>query len=93
MPERVLSMLDNLIENGSDHDTKVLAEGSKAILSILDEMKPAIDACNRHVDNKDLHTPKGILLRTKVIAWALFIMVIVSTIVAYLPEKVAMLAP
>ena len=91
MPERVLSMLDNLIDNGTDHDTKVLAEGSKAILSILGEMQPVIDTCTKHVEDDSKHTPKGILVRTKVIGWALFIMIIVSTIVCYLPEKIAML--
>ena len=90
MPKHVLKMLDNLIDNGSDDDLKVIGEGVKASLEILSEMQPAIDD---HIKDKELHTPKGILLRAKVVAWLLFIMVIVSTIVAYLPEKVAMLTP
>jgi hypothetical protein len=90
MPERVLKMLNNLIDNGSDDDLKVIGEGVKASLEILSEIQPAM---NSHINDKELHTPKGILVRTKVIGWLLFIMIIVSTIVAYLPEKIAMLSP
>ena len=50
-------------------------------------------ATRKHIENENLHTPKGLLLRTKVIGWAVFIMIIVSTIVAYLPEKIAILVP
>ena len=51
-----------------------------------------ISVC-KHIENKELHTPKGLLVRTKVIAWGVFIMIIISTVVAYLPEKIAMLSP
>ena len=47
----------------------------------------------KHIENQELHSPKGLLLNAKVIFWALFLMTIVSTIVAYLPEKIAMLSP
>ena len=47
----------------------------------------------KHIENKDYHTPKGLLVRTSVIGWAIFIMIIISTVVAYLPEQVAMLTP
>ena len=47
----------------------------------------------KHIENKELHSPKGLLVRTKVIAWGVFIMIIISTVVAYLPEKIAMLTP
>ena len=46
-----------------------------------------------HIENDECHTPKGLLLRTSVIGWAIFIMIIISTVVAYLPEQVAMLTP
>ena len=51
------------------------------------------DCAKRHVLDKEQHTPKGILVRGKVIAWAVFIMIIISTIVCYLPEKLGMLTP
>ena len=51
------------------------------------------EKANIHIKDKDLHTPKGLLIRASVIAWAIFIMIIISTVVAYLPEQVAMLTP
>ena len=93
MPKHVLTMLDNLISNGADQDIQTLGEGVKASLEILSEMKDEIVICSEHIKDKDLHTPKGLLVRAKVIGWALFIVVVVSTIVAYLPEKIAMLTP
>ena len=47
----------------------------------------------QHVENDDIHTPKGLLVRGSVIGWAIFIMIIISTVVTYLPEKVGMLTP
>ena len=49
------------------------------------------DCAKKHVLDKEQHTPKGILVRGIVIAWAVFIMIIVSTIVCYLPEKLGIL--
>ena len=51
------------------------------------------ESASKHIANQELHSPKGLLLNTKVIGWALFVMIIVSTIVAYLPEKIATLIP
>ncbi|MCK5601164.1 hypothetical protein KAR91_04790 [Candidatus Pacearchaeota archaeon] len=85
MPQHALNMLENLIENGSNDDSKVLAEGVKASLSILAELQPVI---TDHVNDKDLHTPKGLLIRAKVIGWAVFIMFLVATIVMYIPDGI-----
>ena len=94
MPQHVLEMLDNLIENGTSNDTKVLAEGVKASLKILSEdVVPEIQASCAHRKDKDLHTPKGILVRTKVIAWCVIIMILISTIVMYIPQAVEYLIP
>ncbi len=88
MPKHALKMLEGLIENGSNNDNKVLAEGVKASLSILAELQPVITT---HVNDKELHTPKGLLIRAKVIGWAVFIMFLVSTIVMYIPDGIAWL--
>ena len=85
MPKHALKMLEGLIENGSDNDIKVLAEGVKASLSILAEVQPVI---TNHVNDKELHTPKGLLIRAKVITWAIFIMFLVATIVMYIPDGI-----
>ena len=102
MPQHVLNMLDGLLKNGSDEDTKVLGEGVKATLEIVadtqeevagavDDIRKAVLLMKTHIDNKDCHTPKGILVRTKVIAWAVFIMFLISTIVMYIPEGISLL--
>ena len=49
-------------------------------------------ATRRHIEDKDLHTPKGLLVRAGVIGWAIFIMIIISTIVTYLPEQIKILS-
>ena len=46
-----------------------------------------------HIENDKCHTPKGLLLRTNVIGWAIFIMIIISTVVTYLPEQIGILTP
>lgn len=47
----------------------------------------------KHVDDKECHTPKGIILRGPVIVWAIFIMILISTVITYLPEHVGVLIP
>ena len=54
MPKHVLEMLDNLCENGADENIKVLGEGVKASLAILDELKPSIELCHKHILDKEL---------------------------------------
>ena len=46
-----------------------------------------------HIENDKCHTPKGLLLRKEVIGWAVFIMILISTVVTYLPEKIGILTP
>ena len=88
MSKHALKALENLIENGSNDESKALAEGVKASLSILSEIQPVI---TDHVKDKELHTPKGLLVRTKVIVWGVFIMFLVATLVMYVPDGVAWL--
>jgi hypothetical protein len=47
----------------------------------------------KHIEDKELHTPKGILVRTGVIVWAVAIVLIISTIVMYIPQAVEYLTP
>ena len=46
------------------------------------------EASSKHIENEKCHTPKGLLVRGKVIGWAIFLMILVSTVVCYLPEKI-----
>ena len=44
-----------------------------------------------HITDKELHTPKGLLVKPGVIAWGVFIMFLISTIVMYIPEGLALI--
>jgi hypothetical protein len=46
---------------------------------------------SKHVGNAELHTAKGLLVKTGVIGWFVFIMILVSTIVMYIPDGIALL--
>lgn len=48
-------------------------------------------ATRRHIEDKDLHTAKGLLVQGTVIAWFVFFMFLASTIVMYIPDGVAWL--
>lgn len=80
MPQHTIGLLDELLENGADNDTKILGAGIKATLEhvadIQEDIGLAMDAVemlaksvNDHVKNKEMHTPKGILVRSNVLAW------------------------
>jgi len=92
MPQHVLNMLDELIDNGSDEDSKILAAGVKETLKILEEdVVPEIRSSIKHREDTDLHTPKGLLVRGQVIAWFVFFMFLIATLVMYIPDGVAWL--
>ena len=50
-------------------------------------------ATRKHIEDDKCHTPKGLLLRANVIGWAVFIMILVATVVTYLPEQISLLTP
>ena len=70
-----------------------LSKKDKFMFRILRNSYINGEKANKHIEDKELHTPKGLLVRKNVIVWAIFIMIIISTVVAYLPEQVAMLTP
>lgn len=45
----------------------------------------------KHIEDKELHTAKGILVRTKVIGWFVILVFLISTIVMYIPEALVFL--
>jgi len=89
MPKQILSMLKELEENGSNNDARVLSAGVKATLEIVAEnskcMKKVNTNLEKHLNDKDCHTPKGILVRTDVIKWFLAIVFAVSMVAQYVP--------
>ena len=49
------------------------------------------ESAANHIENKELHSPKGLLVRTKVIVWGVIIMALVATIVMYIPDGITWL--
>ena len=48
-------------------------------------------SATKHIEDKELHTPKGLLLRKNVIVLGVFVMFLVATIVMYIPEGIVWL--
>ena len=91
MPDKIKGMLDELIKDGSEEDFRVLAAASKQTLTMLGELDDKMGGMCAHVKDKELHTPKGILVRTKVIGWFVILVFVISTIVMYIPEAIVFL--
>jgi len=92
MPKQILKLLKDLQDNGTDHDLKVLGAGVMATLeAVIENQDTTIKlekAITKHFNDKELHTPKGILVRGSVIAWFILLMFVVSTITMYIPELI-----
>jgi len=100
--QHVRSMLDSIQDNGGTDDIKALGAGVREALKILDKQSKRSDEQDRlalvtlksieaHIKNDKCHTPKGLLVRSKVIAWCVFIVILISTIVMYIPEGVSLI--
>ena len=61
------------------------------VIQIQEDVNDLKNKFQGHIDNNDCHTPKGILVRGEVIAWAIFIAMFISIMVTYLPEKLGLL--
>lgn len=80
MPQNIINILDDLLENGSTPEVKAQTAGIKATLEIvadtqeevagaMGEIRSLVTSLNDHVKDKECHTPKGILVRGNVIGW------------------------
>ena len=65
-----------------------LAPQDKFMFRILRNNYINGESAAKHIEDKDLHTAKGILVRTKVIGWFVFIAFLISTIVMYIPDAI-----
>ena len=92
MPKHVIKMLDAIKDNGGSDDIKALGAGVREALLMLDEdrrLRRAMYKClDEHVRDKELHTPKGILLRKGVIVYFTIAVGIITVIIVYIPEAV-----
>lgn len=92
MPQNIINMLDGLMQNGGTPESKIRDAAQKATLEILSDIDAnltgVIERLDKHIDDKDCHTPKGLLVRGNVIFWAVSIMILISAIVAHAPELI-----
>ena len=92
MPKHVIEMLDDLLEDGTDEDTKVLGAAMKASLGMLIDCKESLRSVEIHVADKDLHTAKGLLVNGPVIKWFVFLSALTAGIITYMPDLIKWLA-
>lgn len=82
-----ISLIDKTLGNGNDVDIpkamQALGEAAKANLQISCNNNVII---TKHVTDDNCHTPRGILIRTGVISWFILIVIIISSIVIYIPD-------
>lgn len=91
MPEEkanpIVAEIDDFIEKNN------LEPIEKLVLRVMKYNYMNSLSVKKHIEDKELHTPQGILLRAGVVGWFIFVMILISTIVTYLPDKIAMLTP
>ena len=68
-----------------------LSQKDKLMFRIMRNSHINGEKTTKHIQDNDLHSPKGLLVRTKVIVWGVIIMALVATIVMYIPDGVAWL--
>ena len=68
-----------------------LAPQDKFMFRILRNNYINGESAAKHIENKELHSAKGILVRTKVITWFVILAFLISTIVMYIPEAIVFL--
>ena len=91
-PQRRATDNDIIVQEINDYLVKNnLSEGEKLKWRVMKLNYIDGLAARKHIECDEKHTPKGLLLRKEVIAWAVFIIVLISTIVTYLPEQVGVL--
>lgn len=86
MAQEIITLLDELLKNGTDSDTKVLGAAMKAMLGIQMGCKEDLAKIKTHMEDKSLHTPKGLLVRNDVLKWMVGLTILISAIVQYVPD-------
>ena len=91
-PQRRATDQDIIVQEINDYLAKNnLSEGEKLKWRVMKLNYIDGLAARKHIECDEKHTPKGLLLRKEVIGWAVFIVILISTIVTYLPEQLGVL--
>ena len=68
---------------------RVLKYSYAKSIQIQEDVEILAKCVDDHHKDEELHTPKGILVRGKVIAWLVGLAILISSIVTYLPELIS----
>ena len=68
---------------------RVLKHNYAKSIQIKEDVEELATCVDKHHDDKDLHSPKGLLVRGKVIAWFVGLAILIASIVTYLPELIS----
>jgi hypothetical protein len=94
MPEEIMDpgadlaikLLDKMInKNGTDPAMIAIGEGVKASITVSCSNNIKI---SKHIDNKSVHTARGIIFQKGVLKWMLGGIFVVSALVQYVPGVV-----
>jgi len=103
MPKHVKKMLNDLKNNGADDNIKAIGYALDCVLDILIEDREETLRYRAEREKKELeyngelkshtmdtesHTPKGILLRPKVVAYLVLSIGIITGIIQYVPTLI-----
>jgi len=78
-----ITLLDDMIKNGTDPAMKAIGEGVKA--SIVVSCKNN-DQISKHINDDNVHTFLGIIKQKGVLQWIFGAMLVMSFLVEYVPE-------
>ena len=88
MSDFAINLLDDLMENGANTTEKTTAAAIKVLIIGQVEMNEKLDGIDDHIKDKEIHTPKGILIRKEVLGPCIGGTIFISAIVAHAPELI-----
>lgn len=79
--DHAISSLNSSVKQEQDQEDNVKRQDD-----LLSEIKSVGTSLTEHIKDKELHSPKGILVRNSVIVWMVGLVILISGIVQYAPE-------
>lgn len=84
---------DHIAENNLEPLEKLMLRVAKhnyaKSIQIQEDVEVVADGFKKHCEDKDLHTAKGILVNSKVVFWFVTLVILIASIVTYLPELIS----
>lgn len=79
--DHAISSLNSSIKQEQDQEDNIKRQDD-----LLVEIKSIGTSLKKHMEDKELHTAKGILVNMGVIKWGIGLMIIISIAVQYIPD-------